>query len=436
VDTIFALVTAPGQSGVAVVRVSGPAAFLALRALTPLSRAVAPRVASLRILRDPGTDEVLDQALVLTFPAPNSFTGDDVVELHVHGGRAVVAGIVGALSAMDGLRPAEAGEFSRRAFLAGKLDLTQAEGLADLVSAETAAQRRQALRQFGGALGSVYEGWRADLIGLLAHAEAAIDFPDEDLPDDLGEAFGARIEALRSTMLAHLDDGGRGERLREGVYVAIVGPPNAGKSSLLNWLAQRDVAIVSETAGTTRDVIETHLDLGGYPVILADTAGLRDATDNIEREGVRRALARAEASDLKLLVCDVADPAGLQRMAALRDENALIVLNKCDLGRPRKVAGVPVSAKTGEGMDGLLEQLEEMVAARFGAGEAPVLTRARHRRAVMESIAALERALEAGDDVLRAEDLRLAARSLGRITGRVDVEEILDLVFAEFCIGK
>lgn len=434
-DTIFALATAPGQAGVAVVRVSGPLAGTALEALTR-QRPPPARQAALRTLRHPVTGELMDRPLILYFPSPHSFTGEDVVELHLHGGRAVVSGVLEALAERPGLRPAEAGEFSRRAFMAGKLDLTQAEGLADLVAAETAAQRRQALRQFDGRLGAIYESWRTQLISLLAHTEATIDFPDEDLPADDVAAMQTQIAVLRDAFLAHLDDDGKGERLRDGIQVAIVGAPNVGKSSLLNRLAQRDVAIVSETAGTTRDVIEVHLDLGGYPVVVADTAGVRAAGEEIEREGVRRALARAAAADVRLLVLDATDPIMPDDLAGLQNEAAVVVANKCDLANAPIDDAVSLSAKTGEGIDPLLDRLGELVIERFSAVEAPALTRARHRQAVSDAAAALARAMAATDEVLRAEDLRLAARFLGRITGRVDVEDILDVVFADFCIGK
>lgn len=440
-DTIFAPATAPGQAGVAVIRVSGPGAAAAAADLTG-SAVPPPRSAVLRTLRGPDGD-VIDRGLVLWFPGPNSFTGEDVVEFQVHGGRAVAAALADALIARTPVRPAAPGEFTRRAFLNGRLDLTEAEGLADLVAAETAAQRRQALRQMSGSLGRLYETWRTDLISLLAHAEADIDFPDEDLPDGLAATVRPRVIELRDRIAAHLDDGQRGERLRDGLYVVIVGPPNAGKSSLLNALARRDAAIVSTIAGTTRDVIEVHLDIGGYPVLLADTAGLRRAADAIEGEGVRRALARAAQADLKIVLADAtgAGAAGAE-VAELIDADSLVALNKVDLAPaagPVAVAGhpaLPISVKTGSGMTTFLSTLEDMVASRLDAGGAPMLTRARHRAALEECHAALQRAVGADATELVAEDLRLAARGLGRITGRVDVEDILDVVFADFCIGK
>ncbi len=449
--SIFALASGGARAGVAVVRLSGPGVADALAALTPGKAVPAARRAALRDLRDPAGGEILDRALVLLFPGPGSFTGEDVVELHLHGGPAVVEGVLGALGRLPGLRPAEAGEFTRRAFLNGKLDLTQAEAVADLVAAETSEQRRQALDQAAGALGQIYEGWRARLIAAIAHVEAGIDFADEDLPADIDRAARDALAALADEISAHLDDGRRGERLRVGVHLALLGRPNAGKSTLLNLLAGRDAAIVSETAGTTRDVIEVHLDLGGVPVIVADTAGLRDSMDAVEQEGVRRAAARADWADLKLIVLDRADwpdvPDDLRALAA--DGRALVLVNKSDLGAvdgpgELDLHGVPVlalSARTGAGVDGFLARLTERVRglALAGAGAAPGPTRARHRHALEEARAALAQALDGwstrGPELV-AEDLRLAARAIGRITGRVDVEDLLDVIFADFCIGK
>jgi len=389
-------------------------------------------------LRDPVTGELFDKALVLSFPGPGSFTGEDVVELHLHGGRAVLSAATQALTGL-GLRVAEPGEFSRRAFEHGKLDLTEAEAIADLVDAETAAQRRQALRQMEGALGQLYDGWRHRLTRALAHLEADIDFPDEDLPGGLLDAVRPVVEGLVAELSAHLADQGRGERLRDGISIAILGAPNAGKSSLLNAIARRDVAIVSNQAGTTRDVIEVQLDLGGYPVLLADTAGLRDAADQVESEGIRRALDRAAKADLKLLVFDggeLPDPATL----ALADEDAILVMNKADLpGAVAPLVGrpiLPLSARTGDGVPALLSALEQAVAARYAPSGAPALTRARHRSALEECRENLHRAQQAPLPELAAEDVRLAVRALGRITGRVDVEDLLDVIFRDFCIGK
>ncbi len=448
--TIFAPATAAGKSGVAIIRISGPHAGVALTALT--GKMPPPRVAARARFRDPAGGAVIDDGFALWFPAPGSFTGEDVGELHVHGSRAVLSALVAALGALPGLRLAEPGEFTRRAFDAGKLDLTQVEGLADLIAAETEAQRRQARRQLDGALGALAEEWRARLVRMLAHAEAEIDFPDEDLPGGLMAGLGADLDLLVAEIRAQLADA-RGERLREGLSIAIVGPPNAGKSSLLNVLARREAAIVSATAGTTRDVIEAQLDLSGFPVTVADTAGLRavpEAADGhaaIEGEGIRRALARAEAADLKLLVLDATAGDPDEAVARLIDADTLVVLNKID-AMPRAqpiVAGHVwrVSVRTGEGLGELLAALTQEVEKRLAAhGQAaPLVTRARHRAALAECVASLERAhaaIVAGAETaeLVAEDLRLAARALGRITGRVGVEDILDVVFREFCIGK
>lgn len=438
-ETIVALASGGGRAGVAVIRLSGPQAGQALVALTG-KNIPEPRKAVRRWFIDPVSQERLDEGLALWFPAPQSFTGEDVVELHGHGGRATIEALLSALCRVDGVRLAEAGEFSRRAFEAGKLDLTQAEALADLVDAETEGQRRQALRQREGGLKTVVEEWRQDLIHALALTEATIDFVEE--PDvgvgPLAEA-ARRAEALQKTIAMHLADGRRGERLREGFHVAVIGPPNAGKSSLVNALAGREAAIVSATAGTTRDVIEVHLDLGGWPVIVADTAGLREAGEAIEAEGVRRALARAEVADLTIAVFDgatwpVLDPT----TEALLTDDTMIVLNKTDLlSNPALKAGIlPVSVKTGAGMMDLVTALTEAARNNLDTGAVVPFTRPRHREALQETAEALERALNAPEIELMAEDLRIAARALGRISGRVAVDDVLDAVFSRFCIGK
>jgi tRNA modification GTPase len=436
-DTIFALATAPGRAGIAVLRLSGPAAVEAAEALTG-SAPDRPREAIRCRMVDPESGEALDDGLLLWFPAPRSFTGEDVVELHIHGGRATVEAVAGALAARPGLRPADPGEFSRRAFLAGKLDLTAVEAIADLVDAETDAQRRQALRQLDGGLVARLDGWRTDLIGLMAHLEADIDFPDEDLPDGVSDAARGRLAALEAEMRVFLDDARRGERLRSGFRIALLGAPNAGKSSLLNAIAARDAAIVSETAGTTRDVIEVHLDLGGWPVTLADTAGLRETGDEIEREGVRRALDRAADADLRLAVFAAdrpTDTASLDQVA----RGALAVVNKIDLAAaPDEIGGatpIAVSARTGAGMADLLRRIQDAAAEALDGTDAP-LTRTRHRSALLECADALARARGVSEPELAAEDVRLAARALGRITGRMDVEDLLDVIFRDFCIGK
>jgi len=388
-------------------------------------------------LRDPVTGDAIDDGLALWFPAPRSVTGEDVAEFHIHGSRAVIAAVVAALRRL-GLRLAEPGEFTRRAFANGKLDLVQAEAIADLVAAETEAQRRQALRQLDGHLGAVYRGWSARLLRTAAHLEAAIDFPDEDLPPEVEAGVADEIATLADEIAAHLADGRRGERLRDGITIAIVGPPNAGKSSLLNTLSQREAAITSPIAGTTRDVIEVAVDLAGYPVVFADTAGLRDSTDSIEQEGLRRALARAEAAELRLFVFDARRPGDAAGAASWPGTETLLVANKIDLVADRAdvpTGALPVSALTGDGIAALVAALTGRVAAGYDLA-APALTRERHRAALDDALSALRRAQQAALPELRAEDLRLAWRSLGRITGAVDVEDLLDVIFADFCIGK
>jgi len=454
--TIYALGTptpsrwAPGA--LSVIRLSGPRAAEALIFLTEphafergqSAREPAlpePRRMVVRTVIDPRTLEKIDRGLVVWFEAPNSETGETMAELHLHGGRAVVNAALAALATLGFCRLAEPGEFTRRAFEHGKLDLTQAEAIADLVYAETEQQRRLALDQLDGALHRLYEDWRTLGLRALAHLEAAIDFHDEDLPEGVDEEVRSGITRLRTDIADHLGDQ-RGERLREGLHIAIIGPPNAGKSSLLNLLARRDAAIVSETAGTTRDVIEVHLDLGGWPVVLADTAGLRASADSIEQEGVRRAKARAASAGLRLLVLD-ATSNWKKAMAELTAptvrwdaQHDIVVVNKVDLARAEGAGVVPLSAKSGAGLPELLKRIERSAGLLMEAGAAPPLTRARHREALVEAEAALGRALAAPEVALAAEDVRLAMRALGRITGTVRVEELLDVIFRDFCIGK
>jgi len=441
-QTIYALSSGAGPAGIAVIRVSGAQAGAALLRLAGRDALPGPRRAERVALQDPCGAGPIDDGLALWFPAPHSYTGEDVAEFHVHGGPAVIAALLAALGRIDGLRMAEPGEFTRRAFINGRMDLTAAEGIADLIAAQTDAQRRQALRQAEGGLAEIYDSWRDRLVRALAHLEAYIDFPDEEIPDSVSEEIDREILALVDAILRHMDDHRRGERLRAGLDIAIVGPPNAGKSSLLNRLARRDAAIVAETAGTTRDVIEVVLDLGGYPVMLADTAGLREAEGAVEEEGVRRARRRAEVADLRILVLDGNDPAGLAGARGLVGPATLVALNKCDLGPTRIGVEGPslgvcrISAATGEGLEAFLDLLEGAVRDRIGVAEQPVITRARHREALEHCLGALERARRATLPELAAEDLRLAVRALGRITGRVDVEDLLDVIFRDFCIGK
>jgi tRNA modification GTPase len=430
-DTIFALSTARGRAGLAVVRVSGPAAgdiLCALSGKTPLARQ-----ATLAALRDPATGDIIDRGLVLWFPTPASVTGEDVAEFHIHGGPAILNGLIAALKQAGPCRLAEPGEFTRRAFENGKLDLSAAEGIADLIDAETAAQRRQALHQADGTFARIADGWAARLLTLLAQCEATIDFADEDIPGDLADTVRRDIAALGVEIAAHLADGRRGERVRDGISVALIGPPNSGKSSLLNLLAGRSVAIVSATAGTTRDIIEAHLDLAGYPVSIADTAGLRPTTDEIEAEGIRRARARAGVADIVVLVLDASDP--VSRETDFTDPKPDIVLwNKIDQATAPKDA-LGISAASGEGIPHFIARLTAQVETLL-AGPPALVTRQRHRDALDAVVAALIQGETAPEPGLMAEDLRAAVSTLGRITGKVDVEAVLDVIFRSFCIGK
>lgn len=515
-DTIFAVSSGRGPAAIAVVRISGSRAGDALKALGV--KIPEPRRAGLARVRDPQSGEIIDEALALWFPGPHSETGEDVAELQLHGGRAVVAGTLAALGKIEGLKPAEAGEFTRRAFENGKLDLTAVEGLADLVSAETEAQRRQAFRQMKGALGQRADSWREKLIQALALVEARIDFSDEaDVPEDLVRPALEIARQLETEIGLALADGQRGERLREGLVVAIAGPPNAGKSTLLNRIARREAAIVSPYAGTTRDVIEVHLDLNGWPVTLLDTAGIRETDDPVEMEGVRRARERASAADLVLWLEDASDPSTIPASMARPltdaipegargrtdqasggsssptgdvvrgpsdDETVMqneagpvlwLVRSKSDL-LERNESSSPrhqrnelkylfnnsfksmvnnklndrnehkyifyeqefiVSATTGGGVDALLEAVAQFASTFLAGAESGLITRERHRLALTQTYAALQRllAVRNAEDLL-AEELRTAAAALGRLTGRVDVEDILDVIFRDFCIGK
>jgi tRNA modification GTPase len=527
-DTIFALSSGRGPSAIAVIRISGPRAGDALKALA--GKIPEPRKAGFARVRDPRTREIIDEALALWFPGPNSETGEDAAELQLHGGRAIIAAAFAALGSLEGLRPAEAGEFTRRAFENGKLDLTAVEGLADLVGAETEAQRRQAFRQMSGTLARQAEAWRARLVQALALVEARIDFSDEaDVPEDLVAPALAIARELEAEIARALADAKRGERLREGLVVAIAGPPNAGKSTLLNRIARREAAIVSPYAGTTRDVIEVHLDLDGWPVTLLDTAGIRETDDPVEQEGVRRAEARAAAADLVLWVVDASAEGGAAAKKASRaavaeardtgagsppgdaDEDATSrhpdgsagtgpavdrpgqgigsqdtpnapvvwqVTNKVDLVGRRSEGGAgqtsrnerkeqsrdsiigivdarlrgkaesefvlselefSLSAANGEGVDALMSALAECAGQLLAGAEPALVSRERQRRALEDTSAALRRASTrpaAESEDLLAEELRLAAHGLARLTGRIDVEDVLDVIFRDFCIGK
>ncbi|MFK7839288.1 MAG: tRNA uridine-5-carboxymethylaminomethyl(34) synthesis GTPase MnmE [Bdellovibrionales bacterium] len=441
-DTIFALASAPGRAGVSVVRVSGSRCLESFSALS--QKHLEPRMATLCRLKEPVSRETIDQALVLYFANPASYTGECLVEYHLHGGRAVVDSMLAYLQGCHGHRLAEPGEFTRRAFENGKMDLTEAEAVADLIDAQTQAQRIQALSQIGGALSELYESWSESLKKMLAHIEADIEFPDEDMPEGILPTLLPKIELLSSEISAHLDDNRRGERLRDGVKIVIVGAPNAGKSSLLNLMAKREAAIVSDMAGTTRDVIDVHLDLDGYPVILSDTAGLRpeelgqDAQGLVEKEGIKRAIDLANSADIKILLFDGSSDDVDQGTLDLCDDQSIVAVNKCDEKSSlfKLSQGLEISVKSGDGIDSLLEKLTETIKELVGYQETPALTRERHRVALMEAQECMVRSLSGALPELVAEDLRLAIRALGRITGRVDVEDLLDVVFRDFCIGK
>ncbi len=447
-DTIYALSSGAGRAGVAVIRVSGPISEDLIKNMSGGS--LSPRKAHLKTIVHPRTGDVLDQALVLWFPAPASFTGEDVVELHIHGGSAVIAAVIEGIGTIDGLRMAEAGEFTRRAFYNGKLDLTGIEAVADLVDAQTEGQRKQALVQMQGGLSDLLNDWRGQLIKILAYIEASIDFSDEeDVGLNVNKQMVVNIRRLKGEMDRFLDDGKSGERLREGLHVVIAGPPNAGKSSLLNVLAKRDVAIVSEQAGTTRDVIDVYLDLDGLPVIVSDTAGLRDNGDLIEEEGVRRARGKILKADVILWTTDATLREEGLDFSIDSDQSLIRVRNKCDLDsiQSSSLATYPdttmgevlnISARTGEGLELLIKHIAEIASDLQSCNERAVITRARHRQALMRSVEALAVILERPDQAveLLAENLRICARELGRVTGSVDVEDLLDVIFRDFCIGK
>ena len=433
-DTIFALASGGGRTAVAVLRISGEKSGALLDAIC--GRRPPPRRASLRRVRD-ASGETLDQALALWLPGPGTYTGEDSAELHLHGGPAVIEAVAEALIAA-GARPAEAGEFTRRAFFNGRMDLTAAEAVADLVEAESAEQRRQALRQMEGALGALYEDWSQRLMRVLAQQEALIDFPDEDLPADVARLLATEMATLAAEIAAHLNDNRRGERTREGLRIAIIGPPNVGKSSLINRLLARDVAIVSDLPGTTRDALEARLVLGGMVMTVIDTAGLRETEDRIEAEGVRRARARAAEADIVLAMHDASQPEAVLDAAAMPHAGEVIlVANKLDLASGRDIGdAIGVSALTGQGLERLSDALiaaGRRLTARTGP---PPLTRPRHRAALETALAALTRAMAEPSEELRGEELRIALRMIGRVTGRWGVEEILGEIFSRFCIGK
>ena len=436
-DTICAPASGVGKAGIAVIRVSGTKVLEALEVICGIKNPKARQVRFAEI-KNPLTKEVIDKGIVIYFAGPESYTGEDVAELQIHGGRAVLKEVLEALSSVKGLRTAEAGEFSRRAVMNGKMDLTSAEGVADLINADTKAQRKQALRQLSGELGNLYEDWRHKLVKVLASIEAFIDFPEEDIPPESINTAKQAVTSLIEEINRHLDDNRRGEILKSGFNIAIIGTPNAGKSSLLNRLVKRDVAIVSKTAGTTRDVIEAYVDIDGYPVIFADTAGLREATEEIEAEGIKRALAKAENSDLILAVFDGEKyPEMDKETQELAKDKGLYIVNKSDiLKAPVSDDLFPISALTGEGIDKLWAKISSIVTEKLSLQESPALTSVRHRESLNDAVSFLQRSMNAPQLDLQAEDIRMAARSLGSITGFIGVEEILDMVFKDFCIGK
>ena len=443
--TIYAPASGIGRAAVGVIRISGPTSAATIQALTGCAPPE-PRRASLRILRDPSSGERIDRGLILWFPAPHSYTGEDAAELQVTGGRAVLAGVLQALASIEGLRPAEPGEFAWRAFENRKLDLSQVEGLADLVDAQTQAQRRQALRIAGGALSREADAARRMILDAMARIEAALDFSDqEDVGEEILAEARERAEAVAERLSDHLRRGERGERLRDGFNVVIAGRPNVGKSTLLNALAQRDVAIVSDIPGTTRDSLEVHLELRGLPVTLIDTAGLRDTDDPIEQQGVARARRRTAEADLILWLSD-SDPTALSAgreeaffgLAARAETPVVKIRTKADMPTDLVADEMAISAKTGAGLPQLLETIGEAAEAGLAGADHALVVSARHRAAFEEALAHLQRAIESENlaPEFFAEDLRLAARALERIAGRIDVEEVLGEIFGRLCIGK
>ncbi len=442
--TIYALSTGPGVSGIAVVRVSGKEAAEVVKQLTGDDLPV-PRVATLKKINYINTNNLIDEGVVIWFPGPNSYTGEDLAEFHVHGSRAVVSALHSSISGIKNCRLAEPGEFTKLAFQNGKINLLKAEGIADLVSAETEIQRKQAVEIMSGKSSDKFTSWRAKLLKILAHVEAKIDFPDEDLPKDILDEIQKTSNQVSKEIEKVLDDQKVGERIREGFKIAIVGPTNAGKSSLLNYLSKRDVAIVSEIAGTTRDVIETHLNLDGYPVVVSDTAGIRESKNEIEKKGIKLALNRAEDADLKLIIVDAKSVDFTSVLKELIDENAILVVNKSDLiagninNELKKHDHILVSIKNNLNLDKLILKIKKKLENKFISYGDILITRERHRQHLEQCISHLKnfKNKNGSEDYDKAaEDLRLATRHLGMIVGKVDVEEILGSIFNDFCIGK
>ncbi|MBH67205.1 MAG: tRNA uridine-5-carboxymethylaminomethyl(34) synthesis GTPase MnmE [Rhodospirillaceae bacterium] len=437
-ETIFALATTPGRSSIAVIRISGELAKTVCGIFN--FQAPPPRVAGVRALED--ARRKLDEAMVIFFEGPRSFTGEDMVELHLHGGRAVVEAILGALGKQPGLRMAEAGEFTKRAVINGKIDLTEAEGVNDLISAQTEAQRVQSLHQMEGGPGKQFNEWCNTMVQMAAHVEAYIDFPEEEIPKDILAGIEGNINSMIDDMEDHLNDNRRGEILRDGLRVAVIGPPNAGKSSFVNWLAQRDIAITSDQAGTTRDIIEVSLDLDGYPAVLADTAGLRESIDPLETKGIERAREWAKMADIRIILVAAPELRCWQKSWAPTGPDDIVIINKIDLENPvnQPPGMLKISLKKKEGLTSVLERLHAVAKNKMSGQEPAIITKARHREALEASVAGLKRAQQtirgACEPELLAEDFRATIQSLGRVTGRVDIEDLLDVIFNDFCIGK
>ena len=444
-QTIYALSTVYGKSGVAIIRVSGSMATKVVTSMTNLQISeLKPRYAHFVKLRAISSGELLDKCLLLYFHAPQSFTGEDVIELQVHGSRAVISATMESLSQIKDFRLAEPGEFSKRAFYNGKMDLTQAEGLADLIDAETVEQQKYAVRQMDGALKNMYESWREQLLNMLAHLEAYIDFPEEDIPQDVVLNMKNTVFKLCEEIKKHLTDDNIGERLREGFRITIIGAPNAGKSSLLNQIAKREAVIVSDIAGTTRDAVDIHLDLGGYPVVFTDTAGLRETAEEIEKKGIALAYNRAKEADLVIYLFDASINAAQDIEKYKKDfaGKLLVVANKRDKLSPEDIMSLQksgclvISAKQNFGTDELLKAIKEKIGERFTSGSSPVVSRRRYRDALNKTLEFLSAFSFDKEIELTAEDIRLAVREIGKITGRVEVDEVLDKIFGSFCIGK
>ena len=442
--TIYALSSGPGISGIAVVRVSGKDTSKVIKQITR-EDLPSPRVATLKKFNKIDTNELIDEGVIIWFPAPNSYTGEDLAEFHVHGSRAVISALHSSISKIKNCRLAEPGEFTKIAFQNGKINLLKAESIADLVSSETEIQRKQAIKIMSGESSDQFNSWREKLLKILSHVEAKIDFPDEDLPKDILSEIQKTSDQVSSEIEKILDDQKVGERIREGFKIAIVGPINAGKSSLLNYLSKRDVAIVSEIAGTTRDVIETHLNLDGYPVVVSDTAGIRESKNEIEKKGIKLALNRAEDADLKLVIIDVKSVDFTGVFKDLVKKNAILVVNKSDLlngklnEQIKNYDHVLISIKNNSNLDKLISKIKNKLQNKFVSHGDILITRERHRQNLEQCINHLKNfknknGSEEFDKA--AEDLRLATRHLGMIVGKVDVEEILGSIFNDFCIGK